>query len=272
MRSHVKGAVLVAAFVVAAGCGGGDDKKPAGGGGGDSKAPAAAPAGGGSGKAYDAAKATASVKFTVKWTGAAPASMPIMISGDEFCKSAHTTPVMNEQFVVNGDGTLPNAFVWAKDGPHKGMTGLPESASVTLDQKGCMYSPHVFGVRVGQKFKIHNSDGTKHNVHSHPGINEPFNQAQDKDGVNEFSFSKPEAAIPIQCDVHSWMKSYAFVADHPFFGTTDGTGAVTIGKLPAGDYTFRIWHEQFSGDKAMSQDVKVTLKDGESATQVVEFK
>jgi len=271
MTAYVKGLMLGAAFLVAAGCGGGDEKKGDKAGGGD-KAPAA---GGGGGKAYDAAKSTASVKFTVKWAGAKPTAPDVMISGDEFCKSAHADkPMKNEQFVVNDDGTLPNAFVWAREGPHKGMTGFPAGDHATLDQKGCTYVPHVFGLRAGQSFTVKNSDGTKHNVHMHPSVNPDagMNQAQDKGGTNDFTFAKPEVAVPIQCDVHSWMKAYAFVADHPFFGTTDASGAVTIGKLPAGEYTFRVWHEQFTGDKPYTQDIKVTVKDGETATQVVELK
>jgi hypothetical protein len=271
MTAYVRGVLLGAAFVVAVGCGGGDEKKaPAGGGDAKGGAPAAA----GGGKAYDAAKSKASVKFTIKWTGAKPAPVDIMISGDEYCKSAHSTPVENEQFVVAADGGMPNTFVFAssKDGPLKGMTGFPAPAAVTLDQHGCMYVPHVFGLRTGQTFTIKNSDGTKHNVHSHPKLNKDFNVAQDKGGSNDFSFTTQERAIPFQCDVHSWMKSYAFVVDHPFFGTTDATGTVTIGNLPAGDYTFKVWHEPFTGDKAIESDVAVSVKDGEAVTKVVELK
>ncbi len=272
MTAYVKGVLLGAALVAAAGCGG--EKKAPAAGGGDAKGAPAAAAGGG--KAYDAAKSTASVKFTVKWTGKKPDPVVVMVSGDEFCKSAHADkPMMNDQFTVNDDGTLPNAFIWAKEGPHKGgMTGLPASEKVTLDQHGCTYVPHVFGVRSGQSFTVKNSDGTKHNVHMHPSVNSEagMNQAQDKGGSNDFTFAKQETAVPIQCDVHSWMKAYAFSVDHPFFGTTDASGTVTIGKLPAGDYTFRVWHEQFSGEKPYTQDVKVTVKEGESGTQVVELK
>ena len=271
MTTHIKGLLLGAAFVLAAGCDGGSEKKAAPAAGGDGKPAAAAPAAGG--KAYDAAKSTASVKFTVKWTGEKPKPQPLLVAGDEVCMQAHAAkPLMNEGFVVNDDGTMPHAFVWASKGPHEGMTGFPAPSAVTLDQKGCTYVPHVFGLRAGQTFSITNSDGTKHNVHSHPKVNKDFNVAQDKGGKNEFVFSAKEKAIPFQCDVHSWMKAYAFVVDHPFFGATDASGSITIGNLPAGEYTFKVWHEQFSGEKAYEQDVKVTVKDGETAAQVVEFK
>lgn len=277
MTGNLKGVLLALAIVAVAGCGGGDDKKggakPAPAAGGDAKKPAAAAPAAGGGGAYDAAKSTGSVKFTVKWSGAKPTVVNKAISGDAFCTSAHTAPVADERFVVGDDGTLPHAFVWALEGPHKGMTGFPEPKPFVLDQKGCMYVPHVFGLRAGQMFTVKNSDGTTHNVHSHPKVNKDFNVAQSKDAQNEFSFTQKERAIPFNCDIHSWMGAVAFVLDHPFFGTTDASGTVTISGLPAGKYKFKVWHESFSADrKEIEGDVEVEVKDGEAATKEVALK
>jgi plastocyanin len=265
----IRSALLFAALLaLAAGCG--DDKKKKDGdsvstqpaAGGDAKAPA------GGGGSYDAAKSTASVKFSVKWAGAAPAQKEVPIT-EAVCKDHKA---MDPRYEVGAGGGLPHSFVWAATGPHKGMTGYPAAGAFTLDQKGCMYVPHVFGVRAGQTFTVKNSDGTKHNVHAKPGKNKEINQSQDKDQKNEFVFAQQEKAIPFNCDVHPWMSATAFVLEHPFYGTTGADGMVEIKGLPAGDYTFRVWHEQFSGEKPYEQEVKVTLKDGESKDVPVEFK
>ena len=41
------------------------------------------------------------------------------------------------------------------------------------------------------------------------------------------TFKKAEEAIVIKCDVHPWMKCYAFCMEHPFFAVTAADGSFT---------------------------------------------
>jgi plastocyanin len=263
MNPKLTGVLLTMTLAALTACGGGDEKKPEPAKGGDPKA-ATTPAGGGA--AYDAAKATGAVTVKVKWAGAAPT--PGKLAPDEFCKGLNPSGIDDPRFVINADGTVPNAFVWAKDGPHKGMSGLPATPKVTLDQKNCMYVPHVFGLRAGEAFTVKNSDGTNHNVHARPALNKnEINQVQGQGGVNDFTFTQKEAALPFNCDIHSWMSAYAFVLDHPFFGTTGADGTVKIEKLPPGKYKFKVWHEAMSADvKGHEVEIDVEVAEGASAT------
>ena len=53
--------------------------------------------------------------------------------------------------MVGADGkALANVFVYVKDGLGS-YSYDPPSGTVTIDQKGCRYHPHVFGMRTGQK-------------------------------------------------------------------------------------------------------------------------
>ena len=84
--------------------------------------------------------------------------------------------------VVGGDGALQNVFVYVKDG--LGDLRFPVPATpVVLDQKGCRYVPHVFGIQVGQPLEIVNSDPTLHNVHALAETNREFNMGQPMQGI-----------------------------------------------------------------------------------------
>src|SRR5580765_5711425 len=107
-------------------------------------APAAAPAGGG-----------ATVTGKVAFAGTAPAKEQIKMDADAYCKGAHAEPVYTQEVSVNGNGTLQWVLVYVKEGV-AGAYPAPATA-VTLDQKGCQYSPHVFGIQAGQPLKIVNS-------------------------------------------------------------------------------------------------------------------
>ena len=52
---------------------------------------------------------------------------------------------------------LKNVFVYVKDGLGARRYAVP-ATPVMLDQKGCRYEPHVFGVQAGQTVQVANSD------------------------------------------------------------------------------------------------------------------
>ena len=108
----------------------------------------------------------------------------------------------------------------------------------TIDQQGCRYTPHVFGIRVGQTLTITNSDMTLHNIHASPSANDEFNMGQPFQGMTfERTFDNPEIMVPFKCDVHGWMNAYVGVLDHPYFAVTAEDGDVrhqhaAAGRLP----------------------------------------
>ena len=218
-------------------------------------APAAAPA-----AATPAGGATISGKVTL--AGNPPAMENLKMDADNYCKTNHPTPVKSEEVVDNG-GALQWAMVYVK-------SGLPASASypvpaepVTLDQQGCMYTPHVFGVRAGQKVKIVNSDSTLHNIHPMPKVNAQFNIGMPIKGMTqEKVFDKPELPpFHIKCDVHKWMSSYCGVFTHPFFAVTDKDGNYKLTGLPAGTYVIESWQEKYG-----PQDQTVTVSGTDTKT------
>ena len=79
------------------------------------------------------------------------------MSQDAACKGNNTA----ETIVADG-GKLANVFVYVKEGLDNRTFDVPKD-SVTIDQKGCQYHPHVLGVMTGQNIEIRNDDETTHN-------------------------------------------------------------------------------------------------------------
>lgn len=141
---------------------------------------------------------------------------------------------------------MSNVVVYLEDGPNVASKMEP----VLLDQQYCRYTPHVVAVRTGQTLKVKSSDPTLHNAHSDKGTNKPFNLSfADAGQTKELSFTQPEVAIRVRCDVHQWMSAYVAVFDHPFFAVTGEDGAFELKGVPAGTYTLVAWHERYGQKK-----------------------
>lgn len=209
----------------------------------------------------------ASVSGKVRFSGKKPARRPIDMSGEETeCKRMHAGAVLAEDFVLNEDGTLANVFVYVSAGL-EGKKFEPDTAPVAMDQTGCLFKPHVVGVRVGQPFVVANNDPVTHNVHPMPEKNREWNQGQPPGAPKiERVFMEPEVMIPVKCNVHSWMKAYIGVVDHPFFAVTGSSGTFELKGLPPGEYTIRAWHERFP-----AVEKKVTLAAGASEALELTF-
>lgn len=191
----------------------------------------------------------ATITGTVKYEGNAPKFREIKMDADPVCLTQHNNPVYPQTLVLGEGNTMGNVFVHVVSGvPNKAYS--PPSKPAVLDQKGCMYAPHVLGLMVGQPLKVLNSDGTLHNVHGLPKVNEEFNLAMPKFRKEiTRTLDKPEFMFPLKCDVHPWMGAWVAVMEHPFFSVTKDDGIYTIGNLPAGKYEIDVWHEKLGIQK-----------------------
>jgi len=197
----------------------------------------------------------------VNFTGTPPAPESINTDADPVCAGLHPQPLMSEEVAANPDGTLQHVFVYVREGL-EGKTFEPPSQPVTMDQKGCQYVPHVFGIQVGQTLQILNSDATLHNVHGMPTQSREFNLGMPIQGMKlTRKFDKPEVAVKFKCDVHPWMSAYAGVLNHPFFSVTGQNGSYEIQNLPAGTYALEAWHEKYG-----TQTARVTVDEVAAAT------
>ena len=82
------------------------------------------------------------------------------------CAELHKDPVYEDTLVVSDKNEIANVIVFIDPGEGKTLTGPKLTKAAVLDQKGCMYTPHVVAVEVGQPMVVKNSDPFLHNVHA----------------------------------------------------------------------------------------------------------
>jgi plastocyanin len=198
---------------------------------------------------------------TVTLDGAALAPREIMLGGSPACAKLHSSPLIYPEVVTGNHGALADVIVYVKSGVENYRFAAPATPA-RIDQRGCMYEPHVQGLMVGQKLSVTNTDPVLHNVLMLPRQNIPWNKSQPIGSTPiETSFDRPELAMKVLCNIHPWMCAYVFAFSHPYFDVTSKKGTFELKNLPPGTYTIEAWQEKYG-----TQDQSVTLaaKDAKS--------
>jgi plastocyanin len=209
-----------------------------------------------------------SVTGAIAYTGTPPAPKKIDTSADPACGSKNPNLTTEDNVVTNGK--LANVFVYIKEGTTADGKKITDftfpapSTSITLDQNGCHYRPHVLGAMVNQDIQITNSDPTTHNIHFTPKSNPDWNQSQPNGAPPLMhKLARAEVLVPVKCNQHPWMKAYIGVLKHPFFTVSAEDGSFTIKGVPPGTYTVVAWHE--GGAAGTEKTMSVTVPANGSA-------
>ena len=203
---------------------------------------------------------TGTIKGHVHLTGKLPGNPIIRMGMDPMCSKMNAGKrILQEYVVATVDGSLANVFVRLQGNiPQTPVSTQP----VVIDQRGCVYTPRVVGVRMGQTLQIKNSDAFLHNVHGLSGKDNSFNVGQPTAGlVFQWKANNEEVMLHLKCDIHNWMNAYIGVVTNPYFAVSDTAGTFQIDKVPPGTYTLQAWHERFGATTKT-----VTVKAGAVAT------
>jgi hypothetical protein len=205
----------------------------------------------------------ANVRGKVKIEGRVPKAAPINMAADPSCAKQHQTPVLNQDVLTDTNGSLQNVVVFIADGLGDRKFDPPSQPAV-IEQKGCMYLPHMLALQTNQALQVVNHDPTSHNVHVMPTNNREWNKAEPPGAKVDDAFSREEIAIPVKCNVHPWMRSYIAVFKHPFFVVTGKDGSFALSNLPPGTYTVKAWQEKLG-----TSTQRITV--GANETKAVDF-
>lgn len=187
-------------------------------------------------------KGGGNIKGKIK-ASARPEDPMLKIDTDmEFCPKAH--PAL--MYILSPILEVKNALVIV-EGVKKGKA-VPFS-EITIDNRDCRFEPPVGIAFRGGNFVIKNSDPMFHNVKLSVILQEK------RMTVYNLNFPKKDQSMTvpikvaglyhIQCDAHSWMRSYIYVSEHPYVAITDSSGNFEIKDLPPGRYKVKVWHEGF---------------------------
>ena len=211
---------------------------------------------------YDAGAVSngGSISGIITFAGDAPEAAPIEATKD--AKVCAKLQKYDESLVVGDNKGIKNTVVSIVNI----SSGKDFGDAMALDQKECVYTPHIVLTQAGADLEILNNDGILHNIHTYSEANAAFNQAQPKFKKKlKKKFEKPEV-VRVECDTHGWMKGWIIVMDHPYYAVTDEAGAFSMTDVPVGEYELKIWHETLG--ETMQ---KVTVESGGEASVAVEL-
>jgi plastocyanin len=180
-----------------------------------------------------------SLQGAVTWSGDLPKLAPLAVDKDtDTCGKEKQNPRLVIDPASKG---VANAVVFLEN-VTKGADLSPKEA--TLDQKSCVYEPHVQIIPRGSKITYLNSDPTLHNVHGYLGEDSAFNLAMPTAGMKLTKELKKPGFLSLKCDAgHVWMSAYLVVVEHPYYALTDAQGRYEIKDIPPGKYQVKMWHE-----------------------------
>jgi hypothetical protein len=191
---------------------------------------------------YQAQNVTGGVRLTgtVDFDGPLPADTVIELPPDAPGCGQRIT----DHRVVHTGTRIGGAIVWINDI----RTGkpLPVTRRFELTNEDCMLSPQVQGVVAPATLDVTSNDVALHLNHIvNVGTGEleaiaPFN---DNGEVVPFDRLLDQTEqLEISCTLHPWSKAWILVFDHPYFATTEKTGAFSIEDIPPGTYHVKAWH------------------------------
>jgi hypothetical protein len=195
------------------------------------------------------------IKGKVIFKGTVPLKTVLPTKDKETCGGPRKDPLV----VVGANGEVKDVVVQLK-GVKAGKAWTTSSKPMAIDNKGCIFEPHVQVIAAGN-IDIINSDPVLHNTHGYYGKNTAFNVALPIQGGKVTRPLRRPGVVRVDCDAHGWMEGWIIVAENPYFAQTGADGSFTLSDVPPGSYTMVVWQEH-TGE----MEIPVTVKAKETVT------
>lgn len=166
----------------------------------------------------------------------------------------------DERIVLGKDNAIRDVVLTFSD--MKKSRKRPKPRTFKLNNKGCLFEPHIVAMPVGSTLEVLNSDSVLHNTRAVLEMN--FNRAIGS-GQSFKERARKEGFALVQCDFHPWMNAQVHILPNDYFDVSDSGGKFKIMNIPPGTYTLEARHEvlaPFFVEKKPRK--KVTIKKGET--------
>lgn len=196
----------------------------------------------------------------VTYAGKVPTRTILPTKDQDVCGDLREEPEVR----VDGEGGVEDAIVFLQ-GVESGKAWTEEAKTPVLDNKSCVFEPHVQAVPAGS-LAINNSDPVLHNTHGFYGRRTAFNIALPNQNAPVDVDLKRPGQVRVECDAHGWMLGWVYVVDNPYVMVTEEGGSFEIADVPPGEYTL-IANQAYTGPIEMT----VTVEAGETVEVPIEL-
>lgn len=228
-----------------------------------------------------AADEPGTIKGRVVWAGSTVPEPKILVEKGKANKDVEVCgvngPIVSEQLTIDPETKgIADALVYlvkpAGSNPEAAKALLKAHPTVVLDQKDCVFIPHIAALHKDQPLTIKSSDPVGHNVRYNSFGGASLNQMLAAGGTMEVKLEAERLPFQVNCDIHPWMTSYVAVFDHPYFAVTGKDGSFEIKGVPAGAQNLAVWQEKVGYvNEGRAKGSPLTVKAG-AATDVGEIK
>lgn len=115
---------------------------------------------------------------------------------------------------------------------------------IHLQSRGCRFHPRIQATQLGNYLILNSGDEVTHNPHGWWNNTKTLFNITLLNQNQKFKRKlRWEGTYRVECDTHTWMKSYILVFKHPFHAVTGEDGTFHLQNVPSGNHTLRVWHE-----------------------------
>ena len=153
---------------------------------------------------------------------------------------------MLRDFTISKDGGLKDVVVVVED-VKQGKPFRFMGPNITM--KDCEFSPFMSVVRDRDNMTFQNKDGVIHDIQTYAIEDNKrgdkiFDRAALPDTTlsQEIHMPKGQRIVWTQCGKHSFMQTWSYTVDNPYYAITADDGTFSIQGLPPGRYRVTAWH------------------------------